>query len=368
MKLRYRIVTGFVALLAVAVTALAVLLSHNAPCTAPPEAGPGAETMRAVTYTCYGGPEVLGLAEVEKPVPAAGEVRVRVHRAAVNPLDWHFMRGSPYVMRLGAGVGAPNRPRLGVDFAGTVDAVGAGVTRFQVGDAVFGGKFGAFAEFITLDAEGSVARMPANLDFEQAGGVSIAALTALQALRDKGRVQPGQTVLINGASGGVGTFAVQIAKAMGAEVTGVCSTRNVELVRSLGADHVIDYKKEDYTQSTQRWDVIVDNVGNHGLLANRSVLTDKGRYVIVGGPGGDWLGPLLRPLGAMLINPFVDQELIMLLARQSGKDLQTLAELMASGKVKSVIDRRYRLGETAEAIRYSETGRARGKIIIEVTE
>ena len=368
MKLRYKIVTGFVALLALTVIGLALVLSHDSPCTPPPAAGPGTAAMQAVTYSCYGGPEVLAVAAIEKPEPAAGEVRVRVHRAAANPLDWHYMRGSPYVMRLESGLGAPSRPRLGVDFAGTVDAVGSGVTRFQPGDAVFGGHFGAFAQYVVLDAEGSLVPMPSNLDFEQAAGVPIAALTALQALRDKGRVQPGQKVLINGASGGVGTFAVQIAKAMGAEVTGVCSTRNVDLVRSLGADYVIDYKQADYTQSEQRWDVIIDMVGNHPLLANRGVLTDHGRYVRVGGPGGDWVGPLLGPLRAMLINPFVGQELVTLMARQNRSDLETLADGLASGQLTTVIDRRYTLDEIAEAIRYSESGRARGKIIIEVAD
>ena len=366
MKLRYKIATVFLAVLAIAITVLAVVLSHDAPCAPPPGAAPGAETMQAVSYTCYGGPEVLAVAEVEKPAPAANEVLVRVRAAAVNPLDWHFMRGSPYIMRLGSGLGAPDRPRLGVDFAGTVEAVGASVTRFRPGDAVFGGEFGAFAEYVTLSADGALVTKPASMNFDEAGSLAIAGLTALQALRDKGRLQPGQKVLINGASGGVGTFAVQIAKAMGAEVTGVCSTRNVDLVRSLGADEVIDYKQADYTQSGRQWDVIVDNVGNHSILANRSVLADDGRYVIVGAPGGDWLGPLLRPLLAMLIDPFVGQELVMLMAQQSPEDLQTLAELAVAGQLRTVIDRRYPLEKIDEAIRYSETGRARGKIIIEV--
>jgi NADPH:quinone reductase-like Zn-dependent oxidoreductase len=368
MKLRYKIATGFVVVLAAGITVLAVVLSHNAPCSPLPAVAPDAETMQAVSYTCYGGPEVLTVAEIEKPVPAAGEVLVRVRAAAVNPLDWHYMRGSPYIMRLGSGLGAPDRPRLGVDFAGTVEAVGAGVTRFQPGDAVFGGKFGALAEYVTLSADGAVVPKPASMSFEEAGSLPIAGLTALQALRDGGRVQPGQKVLINGASGGVGTFAVQIAKAMGAEVTGVCSARNVDLVRSLGADEVIDYKQADYTESGRQWDVIVDNVGNHSILANRGVLANDGRYVIVGAPGGDWLGPLLRPLLAMLINPFVGQELVMLMAQQSNEDLQALASLAESGQLRATIDRRYALEETADAIRYSETGRARGKIIVEVVD
>ena len=293
---------------------------------------------------------------------------MRVERAGLNPLDWHFMRGEPYLMRLASGLGAPKRTRLGVDFAGTVEAVGDGVTRFRPGDGVFGGQFGAFVEYLTLDAEGPVVHRPENVSAEQAAGIPIAAGTALQALRDKGRLQPGQSVLINGASGGVGTFAVQIAKAIGAEVTGVCSTRNVELVRSLGADKVIDYKKEDYTQGEQRWDVIIDNVGNHSLLANRRVLTADGIYVMVGGPAGKWFGPLLRPLAGMLINPFVGQELVMLMAQQSRTDLETLGGMLATGQLGTVIDRHYALDEITEAVRYSESGRARGKIIIDVSD
>jgi NADPH:quinone reductase-like Zn-dependent oxidoreductase len=368
MKLRYKILAGLVAVLATVLIVLALVVSHDSPCTGPPALPPGAATMKAVTYGCYGGPEVLAVSSIEKPAPAAGQVRVRVRRAGVNPLDWHYMRGLPYIMRLGSGLGAPARPRLGVDFAGTVEAVGAGVTRFRPGDAVFGGKFGAFAEYLVMDADGPLASKPAGLAFDQVGGVSIAAQTALQALRDMGHVQPGQKVLINGASGGVGTFAVQIAKAMGAEVTGVCSTRNVELVRSLGADHVIDYTQADYTRSGQRWDAIIDMVGNQPLQANRGALTDEGAYVIIGGSSGDWLGPLLRPLGALLLNPFVDQELVMLLARQSRADLETLADMLGSGRLRTVVDRHYRLEDISEAIRYSESGRARGKIIIDVRE
>lgn len=366
MKLRYKIATAFAAVLASTIVALGIVISHDSPCTPPAAPAPGVETMRAVAYTCYGGPEVLGVAEVAKPAPGAGEVLVRVRRAAVNPLDWHYMRGSPYIMRLGSGLGAPARPRLGVDFAGTVEAVGDGVTRFQPGDDVFGGKFGAFAEYVVLDADGPLAPRPAGLDFDHAAGVPIAALTALQALRDHGRVQPGQKVAINGASGGVGTFAVQIAKAMGAEVTGICSARNADLVRALGADQVIDYKQSDYTRSGQRWDVIIDNVGNQPLLANRRALTDAGIYVMVGGPAGDWLGPMWRPLRAMLIDPFVGQEMGMMMAQQSRDDLATLASMLASGQLETVIDRRFALEDIAAAISYSETGRARGKIIIEV--
>lgn len=368
MKLRWKITGGLFAVLAVAIVAGAVAISWNSECTPPDAVAPGEGTMRATVYTCYGGPEVLSVTEVAKPEPGPGQVRVRVHRAGVNPLDWHFMRGEPYFMRMMSGLGAPQRTILGVDFAGTVDAVGEGVTRFAVGDRVFGGRFGAFAEYLVMDAASSLAAMPPALDFDQAAGFSIAAQTALQALRDQAQVQPGQRVLINGASGGVGTFAVQIAKAMGAEVTGVCSGRNAEMVRALGADEVIDYKQADYTESGQRWDVILDMVGNHGVLANRGVLTDDGAYVMVGGPPGRWFAGLLGPMKTMLIGPFVDQRMGVLLARQSRDDLETLATMAQDQGLRALIDRHFPLAEAAEAIAYSETGRARGKILLDIAD
>jgi len=366
MKLRNRIGIGLLVVLALAMTTLAVVLSHDSPCTEPPTAAAGEDTMEAMVHTCYGGPEVLERVALAKPAPAENEVLVRVHAAAVNPLDWHYLRGEPYFMRLGSGLGAPKDIRLGVDFAGTVEAVGAGVTGFAPGDRVFGGRSGAFGEYVTVRADGPLARIPAGLRFEQAAAAPIAGLTALQALRDKGQLQPGQKVLINGASGGVGSFAVQLAKASGAEVTGVCSTRNVELVRALGADHVIDYTKQSYADGGERYDLVVDLVGNHSISANRDALTDSGRYVIVGGPPGKWLGPLMRPLGAAIQNLFVDQELVMLLARMQKDDLEFLANAMAAAQVTPLIDRRFSLAELPEAIRYSESGRARGKIIIDV--
>jgi len=368
MKLRYRLGIGLLVVLALAVSTLAWLLSHDSPCTEPPAVAAGEDTMQAVVYTCYGGPEVLQQATLAKPAPAANAVLVRVHAAAVNPLDWHYLRGEPYFMRLGSGLGAPKDIRLGVDFAGTVEAVGAGVTEFAPGDRVFGGSSGAFGEYVTVAADGPLAKMPAGLRFEQAAAVPVAGLTALQALRDQGHVQPGQKVLVNGASGGVGSFAVQIAKAAGAEVTGVCSTRNVELVRALGADHVIDYTRQSYADGAERYDLVVDLVGNHPVSANRGVLTDTGRYVIVGGPPGRWLGPLARPLAAAIQNLFVDQELGMMLAQLKKADLEFLAEAMANARLTPLIDRRYPLAGVADAIRYSESGRARGKIIIEVVE
>ncbi len=323
--------------------------------------------MRAVVYCDYGTADVLRLEDVAKPVPGDDELLVRVHAAGVNPLDWHYMRGTPYVMRLSSGLRKPKDTRVGVDYAGTVEAVGRNVTRFKPGDEVFGGRSGALAQYVAVRQDRAVALKPANVSFEQAGAVAIAATTALQGLRDAGRVQPGDKVLINGASGGVGTFAVQIAKAMGAEVTGVCSTRNVELVRSLGADHVIDYTRDDYSAGGQRYDVILDNVGNRSLSENRRVLAPEGRYVLIGGGGpddGHWIGPFVKPIQAALMSPFVSQDMGMLLAKLSNEDMNRLAELMRSGAVTPVIDRRYRLQEAAEAIRYLEQGRARGKVVV----
>ena len=276
---------------AVMLLTLAATMSHDSPCGPADPLAADATRMKAIVYRCYGSPDVLKLEDVEKPTPADDEVLVRVRAASVNPLDWHYMRGTPYIMRLDSGVGTPTSTRMGVDFSGTVEAVGRNVKRFRPGDEVFGGRRGAFAEYVTVREDRALALKPANVTFEQAAAVPIAAMTALQALRDKGGIQPGQKVLINGASGGVGTFAVQIAKSFGAEVTGVCSTRNLDLVRSLGADHVIDYTKEDFTKSGQRYDLILDNVGNHPLLALRRVLTPGGTMVIVGGSKGNWITP-----------------------------------------------------------------------------
>lgn len=367
MASRIRKIAGILLILAViSLTALALVLSHDSPCE--PFAAPDGQTglMKAVRYQCYGSADVLEYGDADKPAPAENEVLVKVHAAAVNPLDWHYMRGSPYIMRLGSGLGKPKDSRLGVDFAGVVEAVGKNVKRFKPGDEVFGGRGGAFAEYLTVPDDRAVVLKPDNVTFAEAAAVPIAAITALQALRDKGNLQPGQKVLINGASGGVGTFAVQIAKAMGAEVTGVCSTRNQELVRSIGADHVIDYKREDYTESGETYDLIIDMVGNHSLLKNRRALDPEGTLVIVGGSGGDWLGPLTRPFGAVLLSPFVGQEFVMLMAQMKQQDLATLGGLMQDGLLRPVIDRHYSLAEVPEAIRYSEEGHARGKIIIDL--
>lgn len=320
--------------------------------------------MMAVIHRCYGSPDILEVTELEKPAPADNEVLIKVRAASVNPLDWHYMRGTPYLMRLMSGLGSPDETRLGVDFAGIVEAVGKDVTEFKPGDEVFGGKTGAFAEYLVMAEDDNVVLKPADVSFEQAAALPIAALTALQALRDKGGLKAGQKVLINGASGGVGTYAVQIAKAMGAEVHGVCSARNVELVKSLGADRVFDYRVENYTESDETYDVIVDMIGNHSLLKNRRVMSESGILVIVGGDKGNWIGPLKRPLGATILGPFVDQQFKLLLAKFSKEDLEQLGEYLGSGQVRSVIDQRFTLAEVPDAIRYSETGRARGKILI----
>jgi NADPH:quinone reductase-like Zn-dependent oxidoreductase len=344
--------------------ALAFVRSDNA--CSDPGAGSPAHPVKAIVYCDYGLADRLKLEDIEKPVPEAGQILVKVRAAAANPLDWHYLRGTPYIMRLGAGLRRPSEIRLGVDYSGVVESVGPGVTRFKPGDEVFGARTGAFGEYVAARSEGNVVLKPPGISFEQAAAVPVAATTALQGLRVAG-VGPGTKVLINGASGGVGTFAVQIAKAQGAIVTGVCSGRNVELVKSLGADAVIDYTKENYTTQGAKYDVIIDNVANNGILANRSVLTPTGKYVLIGGGGpdnGKWIGPLINPIKAMLISPFVKQDLDVLFAELSPADLELLGKLMQDGKVTSVIDRRYSLAQTPEAIRYLETGRARGKVII----
>lgn len=366
MKLRYKIGISILALLSLGIVGLAFTLGYTAPCESAPHSARGGPGMQAIVYRCYGDADVLNLETVDRPEPGNNEVLVEVRAAAVNPLDWHYMQGSPYFMRLGSGIGKPTETRLGVDFAGTVVAVGEDVTRFKPGDDVFGGRTGAFADFVTVREDGAIVAKPAEVSFPDAAAVPIAALTALQALRDKGDLQPGQQVLINGASGGVGTFAVQIANALGAEVTAVCSTRNVDLVRSIGADHVVDYKQENYTEGEKRYDLIVDMVGNHSHSANIGVLKPGGKLVIVGGPKGDWIAPLAGPVKAMLLAPFVDQDIELLLARLRAEDLEYVAGLMQQGLVNPVIDRRYSLDQVPEAIRYSEQGRARGKIIIEM--
>lgn len=366
MKLRYKIVIGVLLTFAVSISTLALVIGYTADCGPAPTLLDNAERVKAITYRCYGPPEVLTYGDIEKPLPASDEVLVKVHAASVNPLDWHYMRGSPYLMRAMVGIGAPDSQLMGVDFAGTVEATGDKVTRFKPGDAVFGGADGAFGEYVVIRESRAIAHKPENVSFEEAAAVPVAAITALQALRDKGQLKAGQKVLINGASGGVGTYAVQIAKAWGAEVHGVCSTRNVDMVHSIGADKVFDYKKENYTEGEHRYDLIIDNVANHSPLTNTQVLKPDGTLVTVGGAQGDWVGPFLTPIMTLLTQPFVSQELQGIMARLNHEDLAELAELMKAGKMRSVIDRRYSLTETPQAVAYSESGRARGKIIINV--
>ncbi len=365
MKLRYKVLGIIVMLVAVGVLSLAVAISHDSACGPAPSLAGKTDLMQAIVYRCYGPADVLKFEDIEKPTPADNEVLVKVHAASVNPLDWHYMRGTPYAVRMDSGFGKPNNPRLGVDFAGTVETVGKNVKLFKPGDEVFGGKFGAFAQYVSVREDRALTLKPANMTFEQAASVPIAAITALQALRDKGRLQPGQKVLINGASGGVGTFAVQIAKSFGADVTGVSSTKNLAMVQSIGADHVIDYTKEDYTQGGQRYDLILDIVGNHSLLENRRVLNPNGTFVIVGGPTDDpWIGFLITPIYALILSPFVSQKFVPFLAELNKEDLAALRDLMQTGKVTPVIDRRYSLREVPAALRYLEEGHARGKVVI----
>jgi NADPH:quinone reductase-like Zn-dependent oxidoreductase len=367
MKLRYKILSATGIVVVLAASALAITISHNSPCRAPQSLAARAPLMKAIVYRCYGSPDVLKLEEIAQPQPADNRMLVKVHAASVNPLDWHNMRGEPYLVRAGSGMGAPIDIHLGVDFAGTVVSVGKSVTRFKPGDAVFGGKAGAFGEYVSVAEAGSVALKPINMTFEQAAAMPIAAITALQALRDKGKVRSGQTVLINGASGGVGTYAVQIAKAYGAQVTGVCSTKNLALVKSIGADHVIDYTQEDFTKGTQQYDLILDTVGTHSLSDYRHVLKPHGSLITVGSlDKGHWLGPLTSAIDALVYSLFVSQQMVFVLANLNPDDLNVLRDMVQAGKLVSVLDRHYALNEVPEAIRYLELGHARGKVVIAV--
>ena len=322
--------------------------------------------MKAITHCEYGDPDVLKVEEVEKPVPNDNQLLVKVRAAAVNPLDL-TIRGT-FLLRPLSGLRKPKDTRLGVDYAGTVEAVGKNVTNFRPGDEVFGGKTGAFAEYICVLADRAVVLKPPNMTFEQAASVPVAAITALQGLRDKGKIQAGQKVLINGASGGVGTFAVQISKSFGTEVTGVCSTRNVDLVRSIGADHVIDYTKEDFTKSDQRYDLIFDLVGNHSFSERRRVLTPNGVCVMAGIGGAGWrdgiLGRLAGELNGYLRSRFTSQKFIAYIAQFNKADMSILADLMQSGRMTPVIDRTYKFIEVSRALLYLQEGHARGKVVI----
>jgi NADPH:quinone reductase-like Zn-dependent oxidoreductase len=323
--------------------------------------------MKAIVQETYGSADVLELREIDKPVVGDGDVLVRVHAAGVDQGVWHVMAGVPYPIRLaGYGLRSPKNPVPGMDVSGIVEAVGQEVTRFQPGDEVFGIGRGTFAEYARAP-ESKLAPKPANLTFEQAAAVAISGVTALQALRDHGKVRAGQKVLIIGASGGVGTYAVQLAKVFGTEVTAVCSTTKVDMVRSLGADHVIDYTHDDFAHGGQRYDVILDIGGNSSLSRLRRVLTPKGTLVIVGGEaGGRWLGGNDRQIRAILLSPFVGQKLGTFVSREKHEDMIVLKELIEAAKVTPVIDRTYTLTEVADAIRYMRQGQARGKVVITV--
>ena len=324
--------------------------------------------MKAIT-SCEYGVDNLKLQEIEKPAPADNEVLVRVRAASVNPADGHMIRDS-WLARLLSGLRKPKNTRFGTDFAGVVETVGKGVTDFKPGDEVFGAKNGAIAEHICVKAERAIVLKPSNITFEQAGSVGIAGLTALQGLRDQGNIKAGQKVLINGASGGVGTFAVQIAKAFGAEVTAVCSTRNVDLVKSIGADHVIDYTKEDFTKTDQRYDMIYDLVSNHGFSERRNILTPSGICVLAGiGGAGLHPGTMGRIVGNFwnaFRSNFTKQKFVFYIAKLTKDDFGVLRDLMQSGKVSPVIDRTYKFEQTADAVRYMEEGHARGKVVVTI--
>jgi NADPH:quinone reductase-like Zn-dependent oxidoreductase len=303
--------------------------------------------MKAAVYTSYGAPEVIEMKDLEKPVPKPNEVLLNVRAASVNPLDWHFLRGRPYPVRLVTGLGRPKLPVLGVDVAGVVEAVGAQVTQINRGDHVFGSCRGAFAEYVCAP-ESVLVKKPDNVSFEQAASVPVASYTSLQC-----------------AAGGVGTFAVQIAKSFGAEVTGVCSTRNVEPVRSIGADHAIDYTQEDFTQSIPRYDILLDLIGNHSLSAIRRILNPRGVCITAGGEAGNWmLDSIARSIKALVLSQMTSQRFDGCLAKANQADLLVMQALLQSGKVAPVIDRRYRLSQVPEAISYLEAGHARGKVLI----
>ena len=312
--------------------------------------------MNAILYRKYGSADVLNLEQVEKPEVEEDEILVLILATSVNPADWHYITGKPYFMRLLIGLRKPKKITLGVDMAGRVEAVGKNVTKFRVGDEVFGWSAASFAEYVKV-TEKAIVSKPSNVDFEQGAAVAIAALTALQGLRDKGNLQDGHEVLINGASGGVGTFAVQIAKALGAQVTGVCSTRNVEMVRSIGADHVIDYTKENFTENPKRYDVILDTIGNHSLAASKRALSPGGKLVIVG-------GPVRHMIGAMVRIPFTTKKTVGFIAKLTNADLTLMRELLEFGKVVPVIDRTYPLSDSSHALTYLSQGHAQGKVVL----
>ncbi|MCL5429607.1 MAG: NAD(P)-dependent alcohol dehydrogenase [Chloroflexi bacterium] len=317
--------------------------------------------MKAIVHYKYGSPDVLELRDIDKPVPADDEVLVRVHASSVNPVEWYGMTGL-LLARPSAGWLKPKDPRLGTDYAGVVEEVGENVKDFQPGDEVYGGRHGAYADYVCV--RDAVAPKPKSITFEQAAAIPIAGLTALQGLRDHGKIQPGQKVLINGASGGVGTFAVQVAKALGAEVTAVCSSQNVEKARSLGADHVVDYPKEDFTRSEHRYDLLFDIAGSRSWREYKRVLAPNATFVLVGGPKTPLIGPVGHIIRIKLVSLRASQKVVFFIANFNRADFAVMNELIAAGKVTPVIDRQYKLKDLPEAMRYFGEGHARGKIAI----
>lgn len=319
--------------------------------------------MKAAVRVKFGGPDVVEIREVDVPVPTDDEALVKVRAASVNIADWYSMAGRPIIGRVSMGLTGPKEPRLGIDFAGTVEAVGKDVTHVQVGDEVYGARDGAFAEYVCV--KNAVVRKPPNVTLEQAATVPVAALTALQGIRDKARVRPGERVLINGASGGVGTFAVQIAKAFGAEVTAVCSTGNVEAARELGADHVVDYTRDDFTRGDRRYDVVLDVAGSRSWRELTRVLAPTARVIVIGAPrGGRFFGPLTHVIGTRLSSLFGKRSAMFFIARLTRKDLEAMNDLMAEGKVVPRIDRRYPLDQAGDALRAIGEGHCKSKIVL----
>ncbi|MDH3464011.1 MAG: NAD(P)-dependent alcohol dehydrogenase [Acidimicrobiia bacterium] len=322
--------------------------------------------MKAIVQRSYGLPDVLALEEIEQPAVGDNQVLIRVHAVSLNAYDWHMLRGKPYLARLMSGLRKPKQLVPGVDISGTIEAVGADVTDFKPGDEVFGPSNGGLAEYVAA-GQSNYVRKPGSVTFEQAAAIPMAATTALQALRDKGDIKSGHKVLIIGASGGVGTFAVQIAKALGAEVTAVCSTGNIDAAHSLGADRVIDYTKEDFAASAERYDLIIYVAGNRSMSDCRRVLSPAGRLVAVGGDiGGNWVGPLLMVFKPLMASLFRRQKMATMLAKNSAADLSFVVELIEAGKVTPVIDRQYPLGEAADALAYMGEGHARGKVVVTI--
>jgi NADPH:quinone reductase-like Zn-dependent oxidoreductase len=367
MKLRYKILTGVAAVFAIGYAALAITVGHDSACPPVPVLDAGTLRMRAITQRCYGVPRGVRIEQVARPTLREDQLLIRVHASSVNPVEWYGTSGQPQIMRLQGGIGLPSDWKLGYDMAGTVEAVGAQVTRFKVGDRVYGGVHGALSEYVVTRGEGNLATMPENMSFEEAAGIPIAGITALQGLRDSGGIKAGQKVLINGASGGVGTYAVQIAKAFGAEVTAVCSTRNAEQARALGADRVIDYTREDFTEGQARYDLILDNVGSQGFSAMADVMKPEGIIVVVGGSKkGALLGPIKRVAWSKIVGPFIAPRVAFFIANVNTADLEFLATLARDGKLRTVIDRRYPLEQTGAALVYLGEGHARGKIVITV--